>query len=454
MNRSLLLIELTERAEALRAKKGASALSAHHLLAAIAEKCGTPYEGLTPLDDKEVEPFEEERLRYLFKRIFRGSGQLIARFYQMDQGFRVADFFECQGPLMAEIAAARGKRSLTADLAFLAALACLGADHRPAVNAAFKDDLSIPDLLRETDENIYDYTIAAIGAIQERLQKKADRAKALRDWRPAAKFMEPEALEKAFYAALQVQKEQHGLRLPHFFGEEKPLTLTFGFSEGCWYVHDNGDALSCLKERGNFDAVFARIRKNLSVEKGRIIGSFSQPWGFFHYLQTLVFAAHGDLYWQQLDEEGLYCDSDISFPRESEDFDFDALLSSLKEKLTFDYDEQMGLTLGIGMHYSLNSGFARFAIRSREEGLLLSDARQGATEGEILENFFWGHEDIGAYRAYLAPYLARFGGEIAENALCLKTAEKNWLPALFRFFNLAVLCSELGRLIDLSEVKG
>lgn len=453
MNPTIFLKHLTEQAERIQRELALPCLTATCLLMAMAEHCAQKYQGLTPYDHGEFPPFEEERLRFLFKRVFRGSGTLLYRGFRANRAADTADFFKENTALLQKVLQERGGTLLSADLAFLAAVKALEPACRPSANPAFREDFSIADTLAMTDREIYDDVIAELGHLQQALQEKADRAKALRDWRPAAKFMEPEALEKAFYAALQVQKEQYGLLIPHFFGEEKPLRLTFGFWEGCWYVHDNGCALSCLRERGNFDAIFARIRKNLSVEEGRIIGAFSQPWGFFHYLQTLVFAAHADLYWAHLDEQGLHCDPDISFPQESEDFDFDALLRSLGEKITFGYDEQLGSTLFIGTRYSLNSHSVGFRFELSDEEVCIRDAFAHQLEGSILESFYWGHEDPEVCRADFEPYLNRFGATLSEKELSLKAPSENWIPALFRFFNLAVLCSELGRLIDLEEER-
>lgn len=458
MNSSLLLKQLLDRAEVIRLECGASCLSAPCVLAAMAEKCQSPYEGITPLDAMEVENFEEERLRLLFRRVFRASGQLTAHVLKKNRAYDDTDFLQENTALLKAEMQQREKKFLTADLTFLAAIRALAPEHRPGATPEFRGDFSIAEILKETDEKIFDYVVTEIGAIQRRLQEKADRAKAIRDWRPAAKFMEPEELESAFYSSIQAETEGALLKisLPHFFGKDTALTLTLCFCDNCYFVHDNGCALSLLRQQTGtaerFDAVFDRIRKNLSAEGERVIGAFSQPWGFFHYLQTLIFVAHADLYWEQLDEQGLYCDPGIVFPQKGEPLDHQQLLSALKENLSFCYDINTGLSLAIGTRYSLNSHWIAYQIETLSDAIRIRDAYAGKLEGEILESFYWGHEDLRGYRAFIEPYLTRFGGELIEKDLCLSASKEDWLSALFRFINLAVLCSELGRLIDLPEV--
>ena len=106
----------------------------------MAEHCAQKYQGLTPYDHGEFPPFEEERLRFLFKRVFRGSGTLLYRGFRANRAADPADFFKENTALLQKVLQERGGALLSADLAFLAAVKALEPANRPSANPAFRED--------------------------------------------------------------------------------------------------------------------------------------------------------------------------------------------------------------------------------------------------------------------------------------------------------------------------
>lgn len=463
MNCSILLNQILARAEEIRSEAETQAVSAPCLIIAVLELCLADYRGITPLDPYTApECFEEERVRYLCRKFFKHSGtltcNLIRHRLKKDYLPYDTDFLTANANLLEAEMQRRNKHLLSADLAFMAAFRSMKPEHRAGIRPEYKEEFDLAACMEDIDRNIYDYVIAEIGKLQQKLQEKADQAKAKRDWRPAAKCMEPEQLEAAFFDAIQTQSDGNDLlvQIPHFFGNEETLELRFRFFDGCYFVHDCGCALKQLrkfaKNEAHFQAVYDKISKNLSIEDGKMVGTFSQSYHFFHYLQMLVFAAHGDLYWEQLDEPGLNYDPYRRFPAQSEPLEPHTLCDMLRDQLDFGYDENTGLWLSVQTHYSLNSSGVSYRIETLPGGIRISDNRIGKLEGEVLESFYWDHDDLSQYRAFITPYLNRFGGVLEGKDPAITAPAEELLPALFRFFNLAVLFSELGRLIDLPEV--
>lgn len=118
------------------------------------------------------------------------------------------DFLEVHKEELESHMSERGLSVLTSDLVFLVALQSFSNRQRMGLHPEYLEQIYIGELLPEVNGCIYDYVISEIEKIQEELQKKSDIAKANRDWKPAAKFIEPEEMLERFYAAVQVKMDE------------------------------------------------------------------------------------------------------------------------------------------------------------------------------------------------------------------------------------------------------
>ena len=90
-----------------------------------------------------------------------------------------------------------------------------------------------------------------------------------------------------------------------------------------------------------------------------------------------------------------------------------------------------------------------------EDGSLrLSDHCKGKIEGEIFETFYFSNDDLTPYRSCIDRFCRRFGADFDGKDLSLTAKPEDFIPALFRFINLAVLLSDFGRMIELPEEGG
>lgn len=447
-----LLKELLHRADAVRQHFGGETLCASHIVVAVADFCRTKYTGFA-FSDYEYPRFEEERLRYLFSKEVKLKSYFQMRLsHNTKDGVaeEALDMSFCEG-----IAAERGADILSADTVFLCALARLHPSYQPTVRSVRSEDAILP-LLQETDANIYDYVIENIAEIQTALQKKSREAAAIRDWKPAAKFAEPEALRAMFLE--KIQKTTAGnvltLKLPKFFGRTD-LKLSFHQADGIYYVHDNGCALRHLSRQVTDKAKRTRILQKVChicyLDGNRITGSFVQAHAFFYYLQMLVFIAHADLFYTKLEKQLYEKDKTYVYTKVSEPLNEAVLLQTLKNGIGFDYDENSGLSCCLDMRYSLGSGRAAYLLETLDGHVRISDKKKGRTEGEILEQFFWNHDHLADYSKFVSRFTERFGAELDGDHVYLTGKTEHFYEALVRFFNLAVLLSELGHHIALPK---
>ncbi len=461
---SALLKHLLKEAEKLKESAGTKAVSVVCLITAILNFCEAKYSGLShPSLITSADYLEEERLRYLRKKLFHRAS-IVAnsyfRFLSKHQHRKYdTDFMADHAAELEMVLQLYERPFISADFVLLFALQCIAPEHRFGMYGTYRKSIDFAACINDMEENILDFTITSIENVQENLQKKLEQIKSIRDFQPAIQLMDPNQLLENLFGAVRstAAEDELQLQIPHFFGDEEPLKLCFRYKEDCYYVHDCGCALAQLRkhttDEEHFQRVFDRISKNLSVEDGRLLGTFVSAHIFFHYLQILIFTAHADLYWEQLDDQGLYYDPDHTYPTQSEPMDAEALLTLLQKGIDCRYDPQKGLLLSLPLRYSLNTRGISYCIETASDKVIIKDGHAGELEGEILESFYWGHDDITPYIDHLSPYLQRFGGTILDQKPALLAPAAEWMPALFRFFNLAILFSELGRLIDLPEVK-
>ena len=459
MLHTALLEAILDKATAVQNEFNSQYLCASHIAVAVADFCRTAYTGFS-LSDVTYHPyrFEEERLRYIFSKeiklasYFRTRLSVSARNGEQEEAFDLA--------LCERIAAQRGAEVLSSDVVFLCAVKELPQPYKATVKSVESTD-SILVLLQDADANVYDYVVRNIDTVLCALQKKADEAAAIRDWKPAAKFAEPDALATLFFAHIKKESANNVLTLhfPRFFGTAD-LKVSIHKVDDVYYVHDNGCAIRHLAKRVKDTKKCQRALKKVChpcwIHKGKITGDFIDAFRFMHYLQMLVFVAHADLYYTRAEKPLYGKDADWVYPdvNQAEPMDEAELLDALKKGIHFCYDENEGLYYWLETNYSLYSGRASFLIETLDEGLIrISDRKKGATGGEIFEGFYWREDNIAPYGKCISKIAARFGAAFDGKDVYLTAKNENIYKAMVRFFNLAVLLSEFGQIIALPKIR-
>lgn len=450
-----LLKEILTNANVIKAECNAESLCASHIAVAIANFCKTQYTGFA-FSQYCYPRFEDERLRYLFEKEIRNASYFTMRLRHNTKNGVQEDTFNvarCE-----EIVTLRGGSILSADVVFLCALRDLHMSYKSNVKTV-TDNESILALLQDADANIYDYVIEKIDDVRSALKKKSDEAMAIRDWKPAAKFTEPEALASMFFEKIEKTFSDHvmTLKFPYFFGATS-LKVSIHKFQGIYYIHDNGCALRHLSKQVTDKQKLARIVKKIChpcyIQKGRCTGSFCTATQFLLYLQDLIFLAQADLYYTRSDQLlrrknqiRVYVDASRAEP-----MDTTALITELKNAIHFCYDQDQGLYYWLDMHYSLSSIRCAFLMETTQTGsICISDKRKGAFEGEIFENFYFGNDDISAHGKFIDKIAQRFGGEFDGKNVYLTEKETNFFKAMVKFFNMAVILSLFGRDIALPK---
>lgn len=459
MEQTTLLKEILKRADEVRAEFGSAHLCPSHVAAAVVDFCQTPYTGFT-VSDMTWRPcrFEEERLRYLCAKEVR----LQAYFRLCLKGSRKQDIREAALDLSGcqHIAALRQADVLSADMVFLWALSQLPEPYSKAVRTARSDE-DILSLLQDTDIHIYDYVIEKIQEIRTSLQKKADEAAAIRDWKPAAKFTEPKDLAALFFSKIKCHSEDNILTLvfPKLFGRADLKVSIFQVND-IYYIHDNGCAVKHLSRQVADKAKRKRFLQKVChpcwIDKNRITGSFVQVSSFLNYLQMLVFIAHADLFYTRLSARLYTQDKGFVFPntKDAKPLDTAALLRLLKSGIGFYYDENLGITCWLDTRYSLGSGRPAYLLETLPGGhIRISDKKKDKLEGCIFESFYWDNDDIAPYGKFITRFADRFGVEFDGKNVFLTAKSQRVFPAMLKFFNLSVLLSELGHDIDLPKIR-
>lgn len=450
MSQTQLTKVILEKADAIRLKHSAEVLHASHIAAAVAEFCRSQYTGLE-FSHYGHPPFEEERLRYLFAKEVRLADYFrlrVSRNAKAGLSEEEFDFAACEH--------LTDSRPLSADVLFVCALKQLHPSYRTNLRTQDTDVLA---LLQDAEENVYDYAIENLEKICAELQKKAQEARAIRDWKPAEKFAEPEELATLFFD--KIEKTVSGnvltLKFPRFFGTTD-LKVSIHQAQGDYYIHDNGCAVKHLSKQVKDPQKRRRILKKVCssarMEQGRVTDRFYHVNQFLGYLQQLIFVAQADLYYTKAQVQLCRKDTGYSYVNQdkAEPFDTEALLEQLKTGISFCYDENRGLYYWLDLRYCLSSTRCAFLVETLEKGRIrISDARKGQLEGQILEQFYWDHDDPAQYGKFIGKVADRFGGEFDGRDVYLTEKSGNCYQAMVKFFNLAVILSELGH--DLAVPK-
>ena len=393
MTYSLVLVNILQRASEIQRDAKVQYVSAPAIVAAVAELCGKRYLGITGYTNEHFPvSYEEERLRYLFGKMFRTTGHLVAysmkRRMQKDLLGYDVDFIEVHKERLEELMRERELKSLTADIVFLVALESFADRQRMGFHPEYQEQITVQELLKEVDGCIYDYVITEVQQIRDQLQKKIEEAIEKRDWKPAAKWMEPEEMRERFFSAVQVKKDEKSLELviPYFYDGKRELQLTIIFIDGVYYVKDGQG----------------------------VTGHFCQIHTFMRYLQDLILLDDSK-------ETGCIPKMDVVEVdwAKAEAFDVDAFLEELKQCVLVRYDEKKGLILSIvHMRYENHSTSVEFLIEETavNDWICIRDAEEGFEKDEYLETL----------------------------SVTKKIVDGNYLPPLFEFFCHAVkvLCKE------------
>lgn len=452
MTQTELVKLILEKANAIQTEYNSAHLSASHIATAVADFCKTPYTGLD-FSTYCYPRFEEERLRYLFSKTVKLAGYFKLRLSKNRKDCVKESAFDlsCCEPFIA----LRSLEILSADILFLCALKDLHPTYRQAVDGADSDD-AVTALLQDTGAHIYDYVIEKIDGVCTELKKKSEEAAALRDWKPAAKFTEPETLSADFFEKIEKQISDNviTLKFPRFFGSTD-LKVSIHKAGDLYYIHDNGCAVRHLSkqvpDKQRRDRILKKVCHPCWVDKNRITDSFLNGNQFLNYLQKLIFVAHADLYYTRANCRLVGKDKDYVYvsAQAADPLDETALASLLKQGIGFDYDENQGLYYWMDMRYALFSTRCAFLLETLEKGRIrISDKRKGQTEGEIFESFYWDNQDLMRHKRFIGKVSTRFGADFDGKDIWLTDKAENFHKAMFRFFNLAVLLSEFGNIIE------
>ncbi len=459
MQHSLLLKTILEKAEEIKKEFNYEYLCASHIAIAVADFCNSKYTGICISDNLYPSiKYEEERLRYIFKKEVKLSSYFRMALSKANrEGVKeeVFDVDACQ-----EIATERNSIVLSADIVFLCALK----QYQKICKQAVRSDLSgngVFSVLQDTDEKIYDYVIENLQKVSAILNEKIRNTEAIRDWKPAAKFAEPQELAEMFFNKIKISSIDNVvvLKIPHFFGKSD-LKLSIYKVDDVYYIHDNGCAIKHLSKQLNDKQKCERVLKKVChscwIDKNRITGNFTTANKFLYYLQKLIFVAHADLYYTKAVKHLYYKEKGFVFPssHKAEPIDSEALLNELKKTINFNYDENSGIYYWLNMSYSLFSMCASFLMETLENRQIrISDKRKGKCEGELFEAFYWDNDATAPYGKFISKIAARFGAEFDGIDVYLTDKQENFYTAILKFFNLAIILSEFGHDIDLPKLR-
>jgi hypothetical protein len=481
MVQTALFKEILKRANEVKAEFNAEHLAASHIAVAVTDFCAMRYTGHTPIALQSSSRFEEERLRYIFSKEIR-----VASYFRIKLSCntkagvqeKAFDIGCCD-----RIASLSKNSLLTADILFLSALKELDNAYRPAARNIVSED-RILAALEDADKNVYDFVIEKIEAICSELKEKADAAKAIRDWKPAEKFAEPEDLVKQFIDNIRTACEDNVLyiTIPGFL-RKTDLKLSIYKANDHFVVHDNGCAVKSLSKQ--IDSI--RIQKVLdllwdksNLQDNKLFTQITDIKSVLYFIQEVILTANADLYYEYFKEEIFehrrYIEPCKVFENEqqAEDFDANAILNTLKETVTAFYDENKGITLCFDTKYCHCSYGIKVLIETLDDGTVrFSDAYKNKQyeTGEMLEAFYSGsaekYDDM--YYKVMQELAKPFGITIDmtssivfpeyngrkhnhKNPYMLSTAP-NWVRDFCKFMNCAVLISVVVDRINYEKVR-
>lgn len=472
---------ILKRANEVKDEFNCDHLAASHIAVAVADFCAIRYTGLTPIELQSLARFEEERLRYIFSKEIKSASYLrVSLSHNTRDGVKEEVFdIEC----CEQILVSRETNLLTADILFLCALKELKKPYRVTVRNIVSDD-SILAALRDADKNVYDYVIDKIDDICCELKKKLDEAKAIRDWKPAEKFVEPEELIERLFGNISTSYENNILHItiPEFL-RVTDLKLSIYKVKDCYIVHDNGCAVECLSKRIDnikLKNVLGLIWDKSNLQDNKLFTEFKDAKTVLYFVQEVILTANADLYYEYFKEEPFgrrrYIEPCAVLENEqhAKKFDANKFLDALKETVTAYYDENKGLLLRFDSKYCHCSYGIKVLIETLDDGTLrFSDAYKNKSyeTGEMLEAFYFSsvaeYDDM--YYEVMQKLAKPFGmaldmtssiifpeyrgqGHNHKNPYMLSTVD-NWLSDFYKFMNGAVLISVVADRINYEKLR-
>ncbi|MBR3811037.1 MAG: hypothetical protein IKJ16_01730 [Agathobacter sp.] len=481
MVQTALFKAILKRAESVKDEFHCEHIEAAHIAVAVADFCANQYTGLTPAKLQHSTRFEEERLRYLFSKKIKLASYLrlsLSRNTKDGVTEGAFDLTSCE-----KIANLRGANLLTADILFLCSLKELKPPYALAIKDIVSED-SILAALEDADKNVYDFVIDNIDKLCLELRKKANEAKALRDWKPAAKFAQPEDLLKQFLGNIITNYENNTLDIiiPEFLcGAD--LHLSIYRVNDSFVIHDNGcsvENLSKRTDRMKQQKVLDLIWGKSNLQDNKLFTKFTNASSVLYFIQEVILTANADLYYEYFQDEllGHRCYIEpcalLERQQEAKEFDVNTLLNSLKETIVAYYDENKGLTLGFDTKYCHCSYGIKVLIETlNDKTLRFSDAYKNKQyeTGEMLEAFYFGSDDQNKdmYYERMQELGKPFGMEFDmssdiifpeysghvhnhKNPYMISTVD-NWIPNFYKFINSAVLISVLVDRINFKKLR-
>jgi len=481
MVQTALFQALLKKANEVKAEFNAEDLSASHIAVAVADFCAIRYTGLVPIELQSSVRFEEERLRYLFSKEVKLASFLRKKLsHNAKTGVQEKTFdIGC----CVRIASSLKNNLLTADILFLSALKELDNAYRASARNIVSDD-SVFAALQDADKNVYDFVIGEIKKICSELQEKADAAKAIRDWKPAEKFAEPEDLLKQVFDNICAVSQNNVLQitLPGFL-RETDLKLSIYKVKDHLVVHDNGCAAKSLSKR--LDSICVQKVLDLlwdksNLQDNKLFTQLTDAVSVLYFIQEAILTANSDFYSEYFNEETLgrrrYIEACNAFESEqqAEDFDANAFINALRETVTAYYDENKGITLRFAAKYCNCSYGIKVLIETLDEGTVrLSDAYKNKQyeTGEMLEAFYFAsREEYDDMYYKVMQELAKPFGTVFDmtssvafpeyngrkhnhkNPYMLSTVD-NWVRDFYQFMNSAVLVSVVADRINYEKVR-
>jgi len=482
MVQTALFKAILKRANEVKDEFNGEHLAASHIAVAVADFCAIRYTGLTPIELQCSARFEEERLRYIFSKEIKIASYLRVSLSHNSRAAVEEEPFEeacCE-----RIAILRETDLLTADILFLCALKVLKKPYRAAVRHIVSDD-SIITVLEDADKNVYDYVIEKLADICCELKKKSNEAKAIRDWKPAAKFAKPEELIKRLFDNIYTSYGNNVLHItiPEFL-RGTDLKLSIYKVKDCYIVHDNGCAVKSLSIRIDnikLQKVLELIWGESNLQDNKIFAEITEAKSILYFIQEVILTANADLYYEHFNEETFQrrryiepCNV-LEDEQQAKEFDTNVFLDALKETVTIFYDENKGLLLRLDSKYGHCSYGIKVLIETLDDGILrFSDAYKNKKyeTGEMLEAFYCGsreeYDDM--YYAVMQELAKPFGmtfdmtSSIIFPEYCgyrhthknpyMLSNVNNWLSDFYKFMNSAVLISVVADRINYEKLRG
>ena len=456
-------------------------LTASHIAIVVADFCASRYTGFTSTELLGSSRFEEERLRYLFtKEIKLASYFRLCLSRNIIEGIEEEPFEEASCERIARL---RGTDLLTADILFLCVLNELGQPYRAIVRSVVSED-SILIALQDVDKNVYDYVVNQINEICIELKKKSDEARAIRDWKPATKFIEPEEMVKQLFHNVCTSYENNVLHImiPQFL-RGTDLKLSICKVNDHYIVHDNGCAVKSLSlriDQTKIQKVLHLIWGDSNIQDQKIFTESTDVKSILYFIQEVILTANADLYYEYYKEDSFlhrhYIEPYYTLEDEknAKEFDKNAFLKALKETVTVYYDENKGLELRFDSKYCHCSYGIKVLIETLEDGTLrFSDAYKNTKyeTGEMLEAFYFGsteeYDDMyyEVMEKLAKPFGMRFdmtssiifpeyrGQQHNHKNPYMLSSIDNWLMDLCSFMNSAVIISVVADRIHYEKLR-